>query len=86
MRNPEDEDFPNQGVYLVVVKNESLVFTDAYTRAWAPSQQPFMTVVLTFEDIGGNTRYTAYVLHWTVADRERHEWNSIRQCLAASSP
>lgn len=73
MRSPEGEDFPNQGVYLDVVKNERLVFTDAYTRAWEPSEQPFMTVVLTFEDLGGKTRYTARVLHWSVADRERHE-------------
>lgn len=73
MRSPEGEDFPNHGVYLDVVKNERLVFTDAYTRAWEPSEQPFMTVVLTFEDLGGKTRYTARVLHWTVADRERHE-------------
>lgn len=73
MRSPEGDDYPNQGVYLEVVKNERLVFTDAYTRAWEPSQQPFMTVVLTFDDTGGKTRYTARVLHWTVADRERHE-------------
>ncbi len=73
MRSPEGEDFPNHGVYLDVVKNERLVFTDAYTRAWEPSEQPFMTVVLTFEDLGGKTRYTARVLHWSVADRERHE-------------
>ena len=73
MRSPEGEDFPNHGVYLDVVKNKRLVFTDAYTRAWEPSEQPFMTVVLTFEDLGGKTRYTARVLHWTIADRERHE-------------
>jgi uncharacterized protein YndB with AHSA1/START domain len=69
MRNPEGEDFPNQGVYLEVVGDERLVFTDAYNRAWEPSQQPFMTVILTFEDIGGKTRYTARVRHWTVAGR-----------------
>ena len=32
-----------------------------------------MTVVLTFEDLGGKTKYTARVLHWMVADREEHE-------------
>jgi uncharacterized protein YndB with AHSA1/START domain len=33
-----------------------------------------MTVILTFEDIGGGkTKYTARVRHWTVADREAHE-------------
>ena len=73
MRSPEGDDYPNQGVYLEVVKNERLVFTDAYTRAWEPSQQPLMTVVLTFENLDGKTHYTARVLHWTVADRERHE-------------
>lgn len=79
MRSPEGEDFPNRGVYLEVVKNERLVFTDAYTCAWEPSQQPFMTVVLTFEDLGGKTRYTARVRHWTVADRQRHEQMGFHQ-------
>jgi len=73
IRSPEGEDFPNPGVYLEVVPNERLVVTDAYTRAWEPSEQPFMTLILTFEDLGGKTRYTARVLHWSVADRERHE-------------
>jgi uncharacterized protein YndB with AHSA1/START domain len=55
------------------VENERLVFTDAYTKAWEPSGKPFMTVILTFEDEGGKTNYTARVLHWTAADRETHE-------------
>jgi uncharacterized protein YndB with AHSA1/START domain len=73
MRDPQGNDLPNSGVYLEVVKNERLVFTDAYTKAWEPSKKPFMTVILTFEDEGGKTRYTARVRHWTVADREAHE-------------
>jgi uncharacterized protein YndB with AHSA1/START domain len=73
MRNPEGHEFPNRGVYLEVVPNERLVFTDAYTEAWEPSGKPFMTVILTFEDEGGRTRYTARVRHWTIADREAHE-------------
>jgi uncharacterized protein YndB with AHSA1/START domain len=73
MRDPEGRDFPNHGVYLEVVPNERLVFTDAYTEAWEPSQKPFMTVIATFDDEGGKTRYTARVRHWTVADREAHE-------------
>jgi uncharacterized protein YndB with AHSA1/START domain len=47
--------------------------TDAYTKAWEPSAKPFITVILTFEDEGGKTKYTARVLHWTAADRETHE-------------
>lgn len=73
MRDPQGNEFPNRGVYLEVVENERLVFTDAYTRAWEPSEKPFMTVILTFEDVGGKTRYTARALHWTAADREAHE-------------
>src|SRR3954462_4162885 len=66
MRGPDGNEFPNRGVYLEVVENERLVFTDAYTKAWEPSEKPIMTVVLTFEDVGGGdeggkTRYTARV-------------------------
>jgi len=85
MRDPAGNDFPNRGVYLEVVKNERLVFTDAYTKAWEPSEKPFMTVILTFENEGGKTKYTARVLHWTVADRAAHErWASTK--AGASAP
>ena len=73
MRDPDGKDYPNRGVYLEVVENEKLVVTDAYTSAWVPSGKPFMTLVLTFEDEGGKTRYTARALHWTEADRKAHE-------------
>jgi uncharacterized protein YndB with AHSA1/START domain len=73
MRGPDGNEFPNRGVYLDIVPNQRLVFTDAFTQAWEPSQKPFMTVILTFEDEGGKTRYTARARHWTVADREAHE-------------
>jgi uncharacterized protein YndB with AHSA1/START domain len=74
MRGPDGQEFPNPGVYLEVVPNERIVATDAYTRAWEPSDKPFMTLILTFEDLGqGTTRYTARARHWTEADRESHE-------------
>lgn len=73
MRSPEGQEFPNHGVYLEVVPNERLVFTDAYVRAWEPSEKPFMTGILSFEDAGdGKTLYTARVRHWTAADCESH--------------
>jgi len=90
MRDPAGNEFPNRGVYLEVVKNERLVVTDAYTKAWEPSEKPFMTVIVTFENEGGKTKYTARVLHWTVADREAHEemgfhqgWGQCADQLAA---
>ncbi len=73
MRGPDGNEFPNHGVYLEVVENERLVLTDAYTKAWEPAEKPFMTAIITFADEAGQTRYTARVLHWTVADREAHE-------------
>ena len=90
MRAPDGTDLPNRGIYLEVVPNERLVFTDAYTRAWELAAKPFMTVILTFENEGGRTRYTARVRHWTVADREAHErmgfhsgWGKCTDQLAA---
>jgi uncharacterized protein YndB with AHSA1/START domain len=90
MRDPQGNDMPNRGVYLEVVQDQRLVFTDAYSTAWEPSQKPFMTVILTFEDLGGKTRYQALVRHWTVADRETHEqmgfhqgWGTCADQLAA---
>ena len=73
MRSPEGVDHPSPGAYLEVIENERLVITDAYTQAWEPSTEPFMTLVVTFEDLDGKTRYIARVLHWSVVDRERHE-------------
>jgi uncharacterized protein YndB with AHSA1/START domain len=74
MRDPQGNDMPNPGVYLDVVKNERLVFTDAYTKPWEPADKPFMTGIITFEDAGGGkTKYTATVRHWSVAAREAHE-------------
>jgi uncharacterized protein YndB with AHSA1/START domain len=74
MNGPNGEEFPNRGVYLEIVPNEKIVFTDAYVSAWVPSEKPFMTAVIQFEDIGGErTRYTAQVYHWTAEDMETHE-------------
>jgi uncharacterized protein YndB with AHSA1/START domain len=90
MADPEGNEFPNRGVYLEVVPNERLVVTDAYTTAWEPSEKPFMTAIVTFEDEGGQTRYTARARHWTQADRETHEkmgfhegWGQCADQLAA---
>ncbi|ACM27291.1 SRPBCC family protein [Agrobacterium rhizogenes] len=91
MRSPEGEDYPNVGVYLEVVPNERIVFTDAFTSAWVPSAKPFMVVTIQLDDLGGGkTRYTATVLHWTAEDREAHEkmgfhegWGQCTDQLAA---
>ena len=90
MRSPEGKEYPGYGVYLEVVKNERLVFTDAFTKAWQPSEKAFMVAELTFELQGDKTNYTARVRHWTIADRETHEkmgfhqgWGTCAEQLAA---
>jgi uncharacterized protein YndB with AHSA1/START domain len=91
MADPEGNEFPNRGVYLEVVENEKLVFTDAFTSAWVPSAKPFMVGTITLEDLGGGkTKYTATVLHWSEEDRLAHEkmgfhegWGQCTDQLAA---
>ena len=79
MRSPEGKEYPGYGTYLEVVKNQRLVFTDAFTKAWEPSEKPFMVVELTFEPQGAHTNYTARVRHWSIADREAHEKMGFHQ-------
>ena len=58
MRGPDGAEMEHRGVYLEVVPGRRLVFTDAYAGDREPSGKPFMTVVLTFDDLGdGRTRY-----------------------------
>jgi uncharacterized protein YndB with AHSA1/START domain len=79
MAGPDGQEMPNRGIYLEVVPNEKIVFTDAFVAAWVPAPKPFMTVILTFEDEGGKTRYTARVRHWTAEDKETHEKMGFHQ-------
>ncbi len=75
MRSPEGQEFPNKGQYLEVIPGKKLVFTDAFTGDWAPSENaPFFTAYITFEDAGsGKTKYTARARHWTEEAKAQHE-------------
>lgn len=74
MRAPDGSEFPTRGVFLEVVPNERIVFTDAFDPGWAPHPDAFFTAITTFEQLPNQrTRYTARALHWTIANRERHE-------------
>ena len=48
-------------------------FTDAFTDAWTPSEQPFMVLEVRLADEAGGTRYTAMAHHWTVEAKAQHE-------------
>jgi uncharacterized protein YndB with AHSA1/START domain len=73
MRAPDGTEFPSVGVYLELVENARIVFTDAYVRAWEPAPKPFFTGLITFEPEGGGTRYTARARHWSAEDCAAHE-------------
>jgi uncharacterized protein YndB with AHSA1/START domain len=81
MRGPNGEEYTHRGVYLEVVPDRRLVFTNAYTAGWEPSEvSPRMTFVLSFDDLGGGcTRYTATIKHWSIEDREAHEKMGFHQ-------
>ena len=74
MRSPEGQEFPNPGIYLEVVPNQKLVFTDAFTAGWIPKDgAPFFVGEITFEDAGaGKTKYRAVARHWTAESRDQH--------------
>lgn len=64
----------NNGVYLEVIENEKLVFTDGYTEGWKPAPDPFMTAIVLFEDAGGGrTKYTAIARHRSADTAEAHK-------------
>lgn len=74
MRAPDGTEYPTRGIFLEVVPNERVVFTDAFDPGWLPHPEAFFTGIVTFDALPGNkTRYTARALHWTVANREKHE-------------
>jgi uncharacterized protein YndB with AHSA1/START domain len=64
----------NKGVYLEVLPEQKLVFTDAYTEGWKPAPDPFMTALLILSDSeDGGTVYTAIARHRSPETREAHE-------------
>jgi uncharacterized protein YndB with AHSA1/START domain len=80
MRAPDGKEYPTRGVFLEVVVNERIVFTDAYDPVWTPRPDIFFTAITTFEVWPGNrTKFTARALHWTISDKEKHEQMGFHQ-------
>jgi uncharacterized protein YndB with AHSA1/START domain len=79
MNAPDGSGLSNEeGVFLEVVPNRKIVFTNAFTVGWVP-QDPFMVVIVTFEPEGTGTRYTARVRHWNDETLKRHEAMGFRE-------
>lgn len=63
----------NTGVWLELIPEEKLVFTDAYSEGWKPAPDPFMTAILILGDAeGGGTTYTAIARHRSPEAAENH--------------
>ena len=81
MRSPEGQSFPNVGCYLEVVKNERLVWTSALEPGYRPSRPSaappgcsfVFTAVISLEQLGNRTKYTALVIHGDPESRKKHE-------------
>ncbi|SDG23041.1 SRPBCC family protein [Alloyangia pacifica] len=70
----EGAEMQNNGVWLEVVPNRRLVFTDGYSEGWKPAPDPFMTAIVEFEDDGkGGTTYTATARHRSAEAKKSHE-------------
>ena len=71
MKSPEGQEYPNYGVYLELIKNKRIVWTDAFLPGWLPTEETSIDLShfvasLDFEDLGsGKSRYTAIARHWT---------------------
>lgn len=74
MRGPDDEENYNPGLFLDIQPEQRIVFTSVLTKGWRPAA-PFlpMTAVITMDEVGDTTHYTAKVMHETSEDRQRHE-------------
>ena len=70
----DGNEMAQNGVYLEVIPNEKLVFTDFFTEGWKPNPEPFMTAIIEMEDTpDGGTKYTATARHRNPETAAQHK-------------
>ncbi len=79
-----------RGCFLQVVKGERLVFTTALVGGWRPSENPFLTAIISILPHADGTAYSAYVMHKNAGDQTQHRelgfhdgWGTVSDQLAA---
>jgi uncharacterized protein YndB with AHSA1/START domain len=72
MYGPDGEVMPNKGVYLEVVPERLIVFTDAFTKGWEPAG-PFFVGSFEFEPQGDKTLFRGRARHWNAEAKAQHE-------------
>jgi uncharacterized protein YndB with AHSA1/START domain len=89
MQSPEGERHEHPGIFLEVVPERRVVFTDAFGPGWLPLE-PFMVATMALEPDGDGTLYRASCRHWTEAALQQHVamgfeggWGAVAAQLAA---
>lgn len=73
MQGPTGERMENQGVWLEIVPQRRLTFTDAYSEGFVPTASPFMTGFVELSDAGdGATRMVWGARHASEEDTQKH--------------
>lgn len=90
MQAPDGTLNAGTGIFLEVVEGHKIIFTDALEPGYRLAQDPFMTVIITFEEANGQTTYTATVMHKDEETCRQHEemgfysgWGTCIEQLAA---
>lgn len=75
MKGPDGETSDNPGVFIEIVPQSRIVWTTALLAGWRPADNHWMplTAIISFEDEGENTRYSAVVMHKDKASRDEHD-------------
>lgn len=71
MYGPNGEVAENEGVYLEVVPECRIVFTDAFQHGWKPAG-PFIVGIFDFTPEGEQTRFRGSARHWTREACDQH--------------
>lgn len=85
MRVPSGVVYRNGGVYLEVVANERIVYTDVpdpESPVWAGSPPEPAVHTVTFEDVTGGTRVTLLSRFRSIADRDRRVSSGVQRVIA----
>lgn len=74
MRAPDGAEYPTNGVFLEIIPDRRIVFTDAFHAGWVPNPEPFFTAIVDFQPLaGGKTRLVARAVHWSEDKCREHE-------------
>tara|TARA_R110000868_G_scaffold6363_19_gene36215 strand:- start:2183 stop:2701 length:519 start_codon:yes stop_codon:yes gene_type:complete len=86
MQGPEGERVEVSGIWLEIVPEERLAFTDAFTEGFIPQPESFMTGFVRLSDNGDGTTHLIWgARHTSKADVEKHLEMGFRDGWTAAS-